>query len=269
MYAMPPESPPRIHPTACIEAGAELAEGVSIGPFCHVGAKAALKSGVILDAHSVVLGRTSIGEGCRVHSFAVLGGPPQHLGYKGQDTTLVIGANNIIREHVTMNIGTIEGRSETLVGNNNMFMTGAHVGHDCVVGDHTVFANNATLGGHVIIEDHVFLGGLCGVHQHCQIGAHAFLGGAAAVIHDVVPFGSANGNYAVLKGLNIIGLKRRGFSDDAINAIRAAYKLLFTGKGIFRERLAAGADQFGDNIEAMVMIDFITRERARPLMMAG
>lgn len=255
-----------IHATAIIEPGAELGEDVAIGPYCHIGAGARLGDNVTLHNHVVVTGRTEIGARTQVYPFAVLGGPPQHIAYKGEDTALVIGADNVIREHVTMNPGTAQGRGVTTIGDHGLFMTGAHVAHDCVVGDHVIFANNATLGGHVIIQDYVFMGGLSAVHQFCRIGAYAFIGGCAAVPSDVIPYGSAMGNHAFLTGLNIVGMKRRGVSRAAIHDLRAAYRLLFAEEGTFQERLDDAAKLFGEREEVMRIVDFVSEGAARPLM---
>ncbi|MEL7201826.1 MAG: acyl-ACP--UDP-N-acetylglucosamine O-acyltransferase [Pseudomonadota bacterium] len=258
-----------IHPTAILDPAATLAETVRIGPFCVIGPHVTLDDNVVLHSHVSIEGRTHIGPGTEVHPFARLGGPPQHTGYRGEDTCLTIGAHNIIREHTTMNIGTAAGGGETRVGNHGFFMTGAHVGHDCVVGDHVIFANNATLGGHVVVGNNVFLGGLSAVHQHCQVGAFAFLGGCAAVIHDVIPFGSANGNYAVLEGLNIIGMKRQNMEKPVINDLRHLFRHLFDGDGRFQDRLASVPSALTQSAEANRILDFIHRPRKRPLMLAG
>ena len=258
---------PILHPTAIIHDGAQIADTVEVGPYCVVGPNVSLAPGVRLTAHVSVEGRTTIGEGTIVHPFSVLGGPPQHTAYGGEDTKLIIGQNNIIREHVTMNIGTLGGRGETRIGNNGFFMTGAHIGHDCIVHDHVIFANCATLGGHVIVENNVFLGGLSAVHQFCEVGAYAFIGGCAGVIHDVIPFGSANGNYATLEGLNIIGMKRRNLQRSVINDLRAVYKHLFVSDGTFQERLQTIPPTLAARPEVRKITDFIHRDRKRPVML--
>ncbi|MEM9014322.1 MAG: acyl-ACP--UDP-N-acetylglucosamine O-acyltransferase [Pseudomonadota bacterium] len=255
-----------IHPTAIVENGAQLGDDVDIGPYCIVGANVSIGDGSRLHSHVTIAGRTSIGPGAIIHPFVSLGGPPQHLGYKGEDTALQIGANVIIREHTTMNIGTADGGGVTRIGDNGMFMTGAHVAHDCVVADNVIFANNATLGGHVRIAENVFIGGMAAIHQHCRIGANAFVGGCAAVSGDVIPFGSAFGNHARLMGLNIIGLKRRGLSRKAIHELRAGYRMLFEGEGAFRERLPAVRDAFGENVDVAAILDFIEEDGARSIM---
>ena len=258
----------RIHPTAIIEDGAEIADAV-IGPYCHIGAEAKLHDGVVLESHVVIQSLTEVGANTRVSPFAVLGGPPQHSGCKGEGARLVIGANNIIREHVTMHRGTIAGGGETRVGDHGFFMTGSHVAHDCKVGDRVIFANNASIGGHVSVGDHAFFGGLCAVHQHCRIGEHAFVGGCAAVTTDIIPFASAVGNHAQLVGLNIVGLKRRGFSHATLHDLRAAYRILFFGDDIFKARVEQVRTQFAHSPEVLRIIAFVDASVSRPLMTAA
>ena len=258
-----------IDPTAIIEDGANIAEGVVVGPFCRVGAKVTLSQGVRLLSHVSIDGCTEIGAGTIVHPFTVLGGTPQHLGYQGEETRLVIGARNIIREHVTMNIGTIEGRGETRIGDNGMFMTACHVAHDCLIGDNVIFANNATLGGHVSIGANSFLGGLCAVHQFCRVGENAFIGGCAAAPTDVIPYGSAIGNHATLSGLNIIGMKRRGLDRKSIHALRGAYKVLFQDVGTFQDRVDETEKKYSHVDEVMKIVRFIRSDARRPIMAPG
>jgi len=254
-----------IHPSALVDPAAELGEDVQIGPYCIVGPGVRLGDRVQLKSHVVVEGVTEIGADTIVHAFANLGGPPQHLAHKGEPTRLVIGAHNTIREHVTMHTGTVMGGGLTRVGSHSLFMVASHVAHDCIVGDHVVFANNATLGGHVTVGDFVFMGGLSAVHQHTRVGHHAFIGGLAAVTKDVIPFGSVWGVYAHLEGLNLVGLKRRGFSRDQINDLRAAYRLLFAPEGTFQERLDDLARVFAASPEVSEIVDFIRADANRPL----
>lgn len=255
-----------IHSTAIVETGAQIAPGAVVGPWCRVSAGAVIGEDADLRSNVVIEGRTEIGARTVVHPFAVLGGPPQHLGYKGEDTALKIGADCVIREHATANLGTVQGRGVTVIGDKCFLMTGAHVAHDCVVGSNVIFANNATLGGHVVVEDFVFLGGLCAIHQFSRIGAYAFIGGCAAVTADVIPYGSAVGNHAELVSLNIVGLKRRGLSRAAIHSLRGAYKALFANEGTFEERIDAVARRYADSEEVMRVIGFIRQDTRRPLM---
>lgn len=255
-----------IHPTAIVDASANIADGCVIGPHCHVGAQATLMQGVRLISNAVITGATEIGVNTVVHPFAVLGGDPQHLGYKGEPTRLTIGADCVIREHVTMNIGTVAGGGETRVSNRCFIMAAAHVAHDCHVGADVIMANNATLGGHVSVGNNAFLGGLCAIHQNCRIGAYAFVGGCAAVSGDVIPFGSAFGNHARLGGLNVIGMKRRGLPRQTIHRLRAVYKLLFEAEGLFKDKLLEARSQFGDCDDAALILDFVENGTARSLM---
>lgn len=255
----------RIHPTSIIDRKAHIAEDVEIGPYCVVGGDVTLDAGVRVLSHVVVEGVTRIGHGCVIHPFALIGSPPQHVGHKGEPTRLDVGPRNIIREHVTMHCGTVLGRKLTRVGSDGYFMVGVHVGHDCIVGDHVVMANNATLGGHVVVSDHVIIGGLAAAHQNTRIGRHAFVGGMAGVNHDVIPFGNVWGNHAHLEGLNLVGLKRRGFSREAINTLRAAYRMLFAEEGTFQERLEDTAQAYADSPEVMEIVGFIRADASRPL----
>lgn len=255
----------QIHPTAIVSPGAQLGQDVEIGAFCTVGPQVQLDDGVRLVSHVVVEGGTRIGAGTTVYPFAVLGAAPQHLAHKGEDTRLEIGERNIIREHVTMHTGTVGGGGVTTVGSDSLYMVGAHVAHDCVVGDRVTFANNATLGGHVVIGDFVFMGGLCAVHQFTRIGRYAFVGGGGVVTKDIIPYGSVWGNHAHLEGLNLVGLKRRGFTREAINALRAAYRLLFADEGTFQERLDDVVEAHAGTPEVMEIVEFIRAEANRPL----
>jgi UDP-N-acetylglucosamine acyltransferase len=254
-----------VHPTALVADGAVLADGVSVGPFCIVGPRVRIGAGTRLHSHVVIEGATELGAGNQVYPFAVLGGPPQHTAYQGEDTGLVIGDNNVIREHATMNLGTVRGGGMTRVGSNGFFMIESHVGHDCVVGDHVILTKQATLGGHCELGDYVIVGGLAAIHQFTRVGRHAMVGGLAAVVKDVIPYGSVWGNHAHLEGLNLVGLKRRGFSREAINTLRAAYRLLFADEGTFQERLEDTAETFAGSPEVSEILDFIRADGNRPL----
>lgn len=256
-----------VHPTALVDPGAKLGSDVVIGPFCVVGPEVVLGDDVKLVSHVTIAGATELGAGCEVFPFAALGHAPQHKGYRGEPVFLKVGARTIIREHVTMHPGTPVGGGLTRVGSDGFFMVGAHVAHDCMVGDGVVFANNATLGGHVSIGDFVWMGGLCAVHQWSRIGPHAFVGGMATVTKDVIPYGSVVGNHAYLAGLNIVGLKRRGFTSEQLHDMRAAYRMLFAEEGTFQERVEDVAAQFGDRPEVREVLDFIKADSSRPLCM--
>ncbi|MBT7666444.1 MAG: acyl-ACP--UDP-N-acetylglucosamine O-acyltransferase [Rhodospirillaceae bacterium] len=254
-----------IHPTAIVEAGAELGDGVKIGPFCTVSAQARLGDGVVLDRHVVVPGNTTIGPNNRVYPFAAIGTAPQDTKYAGEPSELILGANNVIREHVTMHPGTVGGGSVTRVGNNCLIMVGVHVAHDCQVADHVILVNNVILGGHVEVQDHAILGGMSAVHQFVRIGRHAMVGGKSAVDADVIPYGSVLGNRAYLSGLNIVGLKRRGFERDEIHGLRAAYRLLFAQEGTMQERIVDVAAMFADHEQVMEIVAFIQADSSRAL----
>jgi len=227
-----------IHASAIVEDGARLGADVRIGPFCQVGADVVLGDGVDLISHVVVAGHTSIGAGSRIWPFASIGHQPQDLKFAGEVSYLEIGANCQIREHVTMNPGTAGGGLHTRIGDGGLFMMGAHVGHDCQLGSNVIMANNATLAGHVELGDFAFLGGLSAVHQFVRIGPHVMVGGMTGVERDVIPFGSVIGNRAYLGGLNVIGLKRRGFDRETIRALREAYRAIFADGGSLAERAA-------------------------------
>lgn len=254
-----------IHPTAIVAKGAELGEGVSIGPYSIIGEHVKIGAGTQVMAHVVIENRTTIGADCLVRNFANLGGPPHHTGYRGEPTELVLGDRNKLWEHVTMHIGTPDGAGVTRVGDDGMFMATSHVGHDCVVGDNVILAHSATLGGHVHIGDFVMVSGLAAVHQHCRVGRYAFIGGLAAVTKDVIPYGMVWGNHAHLEGLNLVGLKRRNFSRETVAALRSAYRLMFAEEGTFQERIDDTAATFGQNPPVMEIIDFIRADASRPL----
>ncbi len=259
----------RIHASAIIDAAARLADDVEVGPWCVVGPNVALGAGVRLLSHAVVQQDTTVGERTVIHPFAVIGGDPQHNGYKGEPVRLEIGADNVIREHCSFNRGTPQGTGVTRVGSNGLFMTGAHIGHDSVVGDNVVMANNATLGGHARIGDRVFLGGLCAVHQNGRVGQGAIIGGLAAVTRDVIPYGSAWGNHARLHGLNLVGLKRKGYGKDQVRRLLAAFRDLFEGQGVFAERLDRVEAAYADLPEIMEITAFIREGGKRPLCLPG
>jgi UDP-N-acetylglucosamine acyltransferase len=257
----------QIHPTAIVEPGATLAASARIGPYCVVGAKVELGEEVELLSHVVVAGRTSIGAGTRIFPFASIGHQPQDLKYQGEDSALVIGRRNIIREHVTMNPGTTGGGMVTRVGDNCLFMAGAHVAHDCHLGNHVVMANNVLLAGHVAVGDYAFFAGLSAAHQFTRIGAHAMVGGLTGVERDVIPYGMVMGDRARLVGLNIVGLQRRGFSREDIQALRSAYQMLFEdGTGTLVQRVDATAARYGEVGPVRDLIEFIRADNARGLV---
>jgi UDP-N-acetylglucosamine acyltransferase len=252
-----------IHPTSIIDSNAQIGNDVVIGPFCVVGPNVELGDGVHLLSHVVVEGRTKIGSETKIFPFASIGHIPQDLKYHGELSTLEIGRRNQIREYVTIQPGTEGGGMSTRVGDNCLFMASAHVAHDCQLGDNVIMANNATLAGHVSVGDWAFLGGLCAVHQFVRIGRHAMIGGMSGVESDVIPFGTVIGNRAHLSGLNIVGLKRRGFTRDEIHTLRNAYRLLFAPEGTLQERLADVEEQFKDHPVVSEITAFIRAESSR------
>jgi len=254
-----------IHPTAIIEDSVELADDVVIGPYCHIYGKVKLSKGINLVSHVIIAGNTTIGENTKIYPFASVGLPPQDLKYAGEESELVIGSDNIIREYVTINPGTSGGGMVTRIGNNCLFMIGSHVAHDCIIGNNVIMANNATLAGHVEIGDHVVLGGLSAVHQFVRIGAHAMIGGMSGIENDIIPYGSAMGERANLSGLNIVGLKRRDFSRDEVHTLRSAYRLLFSPEGTLSERIADVKERFKDNQLVMEIVNFILTDSSRPI----
>jgi UDP-N-acetylglucosamine acyltransferase len=254
-----------IHQTAVIYDNAKIGENIKIGPYSIVGPDVELADGVVLDSHVVVNGHTKIGANTKIFPYASIGSPPQDMKYKGEPSRLVIGCNNIIRENVTMNPGTEGGGMLTEIGNNCLFMVGSHVAHDCMIGDHVVLVNNATLGGHVTLDEWVIVGGLSAVHQFARVGRHAMVGGMTGVEHDVIPYGSVTGNRARLQGLNIVGLKRRGFDRDQIHELRNAYRLLFAPEGTMAERLDDVAKLFSENELIMEIVRFIRADSSRAI----
>lgn len=231
-----------IHPSAVVEAGATIGPGCQLGPFCSVGAQVQLGAGVVLKSHVVVTGQTQVGDETVIWPFACIGEIPQDLKFDGEETTLVVGKRNRIREGVTMNTGTSGGGGVTRVGDDGLFMANTHVAHDCIVGDRVIMANNASLAGHCVISDDVIIGGLSGVHQWVRIGQGAIVGAVTMVTNDVIPHGLVQGPRGTLDGLNLVGLKRRGVSRADITALRAAFQALAQGEGSFQER----AKRLGD-----------------------
>jgi len=255
----------KIDPTARVEDGAVLGDGVEVGPFCTVGGNVVLGAGVRLISHVAIAGHTTLGEGTQVYPFASLGFPPQSYHYKGEPSRLAIGRNCVIREHVTMNIGTAGGHMETVVGEGGMFMVGSHVAHDCVIGPNAVFANNATLAGHVTVGENVFIGGLAAVHQFTRIGDGAMIGGLCGVHFDVIPFGLMMEGHPGLRALNYVGLKRRGASPQQRRQLQEAYRELFYGAGTLAERTDRVAERFGENAFVVRIIDFVRSAGKRRL----
>ncbi len=254
-----------IHPTAIIEDGARVPASVKIGPYCVIGPHVSLGENVELKSHVVIEGHTEIGDGTVIYPFASIGGAPQDLKFEGEESRLIIGKNNTIREHVTMNPGTKGDRLETVIGDNGLFMMACHVAHDCRIGNNVIMANNATLGGHVHVGDHVVIGGLAAVHQFIRIGDHAIIGGMSGVESDIIPFGRVKGERAFLAGLNLVGLERRGFSKDDIRDLQKAYNRLFDEEGTLENRLADVENNYKDNETVSKILQFAKEKTRFPL----
>jgi UDP-N-acetylglucosamine acyltransferase len=251
------EHAPDIHPTAIVAAGAELAPGVRIGPYAVIGQHVRIGTGTTVGSHAVIEGRTTIGRENRIFQFASVGAEPQDLKYHGEESRLEIGDRNIIREFATLNPGTQGGGMLTSVGDQNLLMVYSHVAHDSHIGNHCVLANSATLAGHVTLEDYVIVGGLVAIHQFVRVGESALLGGGSMVIHDVPPFCTASGDRATLRGLNAVGLKRRGFGPERVRAIKRAYRMLFLSDQPFAQAQAVAAAELGNEPDAARMLAFI------------
>lgn len=256
-----------VHPTAIVAPGASLADGVKVGPYCIVGAGVVLHEGVELVSHVVVDGHTEIGAGTQIYPFASIGHKPQDLKYHGEASRLVIGERCTIRESVTINPGTENGGMMTRIGNDCLIMASAHVAHDAIIGNNVIMANYVGIAGHCHIGDNVIFGGTCVIHQFTRIGAHAFIGAQSMVDGDVIPYGMAIGNRATLTGLNLIGLKRRGFDREAIHQLRAAYRQIFASEGTLRERVEDAADLFKDEPLVQEVVAFIAAASDRPIML--
>ena len=254
-----------IHPTAIMEETVEIGANVHIGPYCHVSGGVRLGDGVRLESHVVVTGDTTIGADTHIYAFASIGSSPQDLKFsEDEETQLIIGARNKIREHVTMNPGTEGGGGVTRVGDDCLFMVGTHVAHDCQVGNHVIMANNACLAGHVELGDYAIIGGLAGIHQFCRIGAHAFVGVGGVVVEDVIPFGVATGNRAEVAALNLVGLKRRGFERQQVNELRAAFKDIFLNtQGPLTARMEAADKAYPEAPLVQELIRFMRAEENR------
>lgn len=254
-----------IHPSCVIEDGAQIDPTAIIGPFCVIGAEVVLGSDVELKSHVVIKGRTNIGEGTVIFSFAVIGEIPQDLKFKGEQSGLVIGKRNRIREHVTMNAGTEGGGGMTKIGDDCLFMAGCHIAHDAIIGDRVIVVNSAAVAGHCILEDDVIVGGLAGIHQFVRIGRGAIIGAVTMVTNDVIPYGLVQAPRGELDGLNLVGLKRRGVMRADITALRAAFQMLAQGDGTFHDR----AERLGaetDSKYVKEIVDFVMGDSDRSFL---
>lgn len=245
-----------IHPTAVIDPKVELGKEVVIGPYCVVGPEVVLGEGCWLQSQVAIFGPTTIGARNRFHAFCSIGQQTQDLKYSGEPTYLQIGDDNCFREFSTVNRGTAVG-AITRVGNHCSFLAYSHIAHDCDVRDHVIFSNNGTLAGHVLVQEHAVLGGLSAVHQFCRVGEHAITGGCSKIVQDVPPFMVADGNPAVVRGINIVGLERRGFSAEVIRTLKEAYRILYRSNLNTKQALEELAHSFADSVEIKKLVEFI------------
>ena len=250
-----------IHSTATVSPKATIADGVVIGPYSTIGEMVTIGKHTVIGSHVVIEGNTSMGERNRVSPFVSLGLPPQDVTYGGEDTRLVIGDDNIIREFVTINRATTKQDRVTRVGNKNYVMAYAHIAHDCTLGNYIIMSNAATLGGHIEIGDHAIIGGLVAVHQFVRIGAYAFIGGKSAITKDIPPFMMASGDRAKLYGLNLVGLKREGFSSEKIKNLKKAYQLIWRDHHLLGEALEKVKKEIAPFEELDSLVDFVVNSK--------
>jgi len=250
-----------IHPSAIVYPGAEIDVDVEVGPFAVIGANVKIGRGTKIGPSAVIQGWTEIGEDNQIFHLTSVGAIPQDLKYKGEQTYLKIGNGNIIREFATIHPGTITGDGETTIGNGNLFMAYSHVAHDCHIGSKVIMANGATLAGHISVEDYAILGGLSAVHQFVRIGAHVMVAGGAMVGQDVPPYTMASGDRATLHGLNLVGLKRCGFSDEVIRDLKKAYKILVRSNLRVEDALAVITSEIPLSSELNHLVEFVKNSK--------
>jgi UDP-N-acetylglucosamine acyltransferase len=248
-----------IHPSAIVSPKAELDSDVEIGPYSIIGDKVKIGKKTRIGSHVLIEGPTVIGENCQVFQSASIGAIPQDLKFQGEESYVIIGNGNIIREFVTINRGTAGGGGKTVLGDSNFLMTYSHVAHDCIIRDHVIIANAVQLAGHIEIEDYAIIGGIVGIHQFVRIGSYSIIGACSAVSRDVPPYTMAAGNHAVLHGLNIVGLKRHNFSDEAMRDIKKAYQIIFRSNLLLKKALEQVESELSKSPEAMYMVDFIRK----------
>ena len=253
-----------IHKTAIIDSKAKISSNVEIGPYTIIGPHVEIDDDVVIQSHVNITGHSIIGKNNRIYPMASIGSDPQDLKYNGENTSLVIGSNNTIREHVTINTGTMQGGGVTKVGNNNLIMIGAHIAHDCIIGNNIVMANNSAVAGHAEIEDFVIIGAKCGIQQFTRIGKMAMIGGMTGVSRDVIPYGLSTGNRNYLDGINVIGLRRDKVQNKEIIALTEAYKEIFKSKNL-SENLSKLNGKFKENILVKEVLEFINKDKKRPI----
>lgn len=249
-----------IHPTAIVDKNATIGQNVVIGPYSIIGPEVIIGDGTTIESHVVIEGETIIGKNNYIYSFASIGKEPQDLKFDGEKTKVVIGDNNKIREFVTIHRGTND-KWETRIGNNCLIMAYVHIAHDCIIGDHCILANAATFAGHVEVEDYAVVGGLTAVHQFTRVGRHAMIGGCSAVTQDVVPYMLSEGNKARAVYINIVGLQRRGFTEEQIKTLRDVYKIIFKKKLKLNDALELLEDNYPNNNDVKLMIEFIRKSK--------
>ena len=250
-----------IHPTAIVHPGAKIAQGVQIGAYSVVGEHVSVGKDTRIASHVLIEGWTTLGERNQVFSFSCIGTPPQDIGYRNEETYLIIGNDNVIRESATIHRATTKEDRVTQIGNSNFLMAYSHVAHDCKLGNHIIMANSVGLGGHITVGDYAILGGIVAVHQFVRIGAYAIIGGQSAVPQDIPPYVSASGNRAKLYGLNLVGLKRRGFSDETISNLKKAYKIVFRSGLILEDALSKVKAELSGSPEAMSFMEFMKNSK--------
>ena len=253
-----------IHKTSIVDSKAKIASNVKIGPYCVIGPMVEIKSNTIIHSHVSITGKTIIGKENKIYPFSSIGNHPQDLKYNNEETDLIIGDENTIREYVTINPGTVGGGGKTIIGNKCLFMISSHVAHDCVVGNNVIIANNVPLGGHAIIEDNVVIGGNSAVQQFTRIGKMAMIGGMTGVLHDVIPYGLSTGNRNSLQGLNLIGLRRAKFQNKDILGLSEAYKEIFATKNL-TENISKLNGTFENNVLVKEVIEFVTKDKKRSI----
>ncbi len=250
-----------IHPTAIVHPSAMISSGVKVGAYSIIGEGVNIGEGTLIDPHVTIEKWTEIGERCHFYPFSSIGAAPQHLRYRGEPTRLIIGNDNVIREFVTINRGTVDGGGETVLGNDNYIMAYSHIAHDCRIGDKVQMANASTLGGHITVEDFAIVGGLVAIHQFVRVGCYAIIGGASAVPQDIPPYMCASGNRVKLFGLNMVGLKRHGIPESTLACLKKAYRIIFRSHLPFNKAIEKVQEEVPDLPEVSHLLDFLKNSK--------
>ena len=253
-----------IHKTAIVDPNAKISSNVKIGPYSVIGSNVKINEGSEIQSHVSIMGNTIIGKNNKIYPFSSIGNDPQDLKFEGEETKLMIGDNNKIREYVTINLGTKGGGGLTKIGNNCLFMVSSHIAHDCVVGNNVILANNVPLGGHAAIEDNVIIGGNSAVQQFTRVGRSAMIGGMCGVVRDIIPYGIAHGNRSILQGLNIIGLRRKNIPNKEILSLSEAYKIIFKNENL-TENLSNLSNDLRKNELVLEVVNFLEKDKKRPI----